>query len=544
MKTDRRYLFSHRRTFFVMTGAVLGIFVASISHMMLIASVPLVISDLGGLDRYSWVFTGYFLASTVSIPLWGKISDIYGRRVPLSLAIASFVIGAIVCSAAPSMDVLIAGRALQGLGSGGIVPISMALTADLMAPRERGKWLAYLSAATVVSTMAGPVLGGWIADAFGWRWVFLTVVPLGLGALAFVWFAVRLPRPDKKHMLDFVGAGLLGSGLLAGLLATSWGGTSRPWGSPGIVGLFVLAGALLAFFVWWERRVQEPIMPLALFRVRSFSASQVGLFCNGAMHWGGQTYVPLLAQGALGASATGAGAILIPFMLSSTLTGLVTGQIVSRTGRYRPALLISPVVLFAGYLMLARLGTGLTARQVVFATIFVGVGLGLSASMWGVVGQNAAPRDQMGVVSASNQFSRVIGGTITLSILGAVMTSRVHLELARQVSSTDVSRLRPEDLLRGDKLPPAVRSVARDVYASAVPKVFFLLLGFAVVSFCAALLVERRALRTTVHDAPPEPELQPEESGVAPVFEGIPRLTADRLLGDSDAIQREPKGVR
>jgi EmrB/QacA subfamily drug resistance transporter len=510
---DARYLFSRRRTFFVMTGAVLGIFIASIGHMMLIASVPRVISDLGGLDRYSWVFTGYFLASTVSIPLWGKLSDIYGRRTPLSLAIAAFAIGALVCAAAPSMDVLIAGRALQGLGAGGIVPISMALTADLMAPRERGKWLAYLSAATVVSTMAGPVLGGWISDAFGWRWTFLTVVPLGLGALGFVWFTVRLPRSNKQHSLDFVGAALLGGGLLAALLATSWGGTSKPWGSSEIVALFVAGGLLIAVFVWWERRVREPIVPLELFRIRSFSASQVALFCNGAMHWGGQTYVPLLAQGALGASATGSGAILIPLMLSSTLTGLATGQIVSRTGRYRPALLLSPVALFVGYLMLARLDVGLTTRQVVVATIVVGIGLGLSASMWGVVGQNAAPRDVMGVVSASNQFSRVVGGTITLSILGAVMTSRVNAELARRLSHAQARNLRPEDLLGGDKLSPPVRAIARDVYASAVPKVFFVLLGFAVVSFCAALVVERRALHTTVHGGPPPPPVeQPEDS--------------------------------
>jgi EmrB/QacA subfamily drug resistance transporter len=521
-----RYLFSRRRTFFVMSGAVLGIFVASIGHMMLIASVPSVISDLGGLDRYSWVFTGYFLASTVSIPLWGKLSDIYGRRTPLSLAIAAFVVGAIVCAAAPSMNVLIAGRALQGLGSGGIVPISMALTADLMAPRERGKWLAYLSGATVVSTMAGPVLGGWISDAFGWRWTFLAVAPLGLGALAFVWFAVRLPRPNRKHALDFVGAALLGAGLLAALLATSTGGTSRPWGSPTIVGLFVAGGLLLALFVWWERRVAEPIVPLALFRIRSFSASQVALFCNGAMHWGGQTYVPLLAQGALGASATGSGAILIPFMLASTLTGLLTGQIVSRTGRYRPALLVSPVVLFVGYFMLARLDVGLTTRQVVAATIVVGVGLGLSASMWGVVAQNAAPGDLMGVASASNQFSRVIGGTITLSVLGAVMTSQVHAELLRRVPSSAASGVGPEDLLgAGEGLSPAARGAAQDVFAAAVPNVFYVLLGFAVISLAAALVVERRALRTTVHGAPPLPEEQPEDSVTTPAFEGAIRPT-------------------
>jgi EmrB/QacA subfamily drug resistance transporter len=520
---DDRYLFSRRRTFFVMSGAVLAIFVASVAHLMLIAAVPRVIADLGGLDRYSWVFTGYFLASTVSIPLWGKISDIHGRRVPLALALLSFIVGALVCALAPSMDVLIVGRALQGLGSGGIVPISMALTADLMAPRERGKWLAYLGAAQVVSTMAGPVLGGGIADRFGWRYCFVAVLPLGVGALAFVWFAVRLPRPDKQHALDFAGAALLGAGLLAGLLATSWGGTSRAWGSPEIVGLFVAAGVLLAVFVWWERRVAEPIVPLALFRIRSFSAAQVALFCSGALHWGGQTYVPLLAQGALGASAGRAGAMLIPFMLSSTLTGLVTGQVVSRTGRYRPALLASPIVLVIGYLMLARLGVGLDTAQIVEATVVVGIGLGLAVSIWGVVAQNAAPRSQMGVVSASNQFSRVVGGTITLSILGAVMTSRVHVELARRVSGTDVSRLRPEDLLRSDKLAPAVRSVARDVYASAVPKVFVVLVGFAVVSFCAALVVERRALRTTVHDVEPAPEPSLEDSVTAPALEGATR---------------------
>jgi MFS family permease len=219
------------------------------------------------------------------------------------------------------------------------------------------------------------------------------------------------------------------------------------------------------------------------------------------MHWGGQTYVPLLVQGALGVSATRSGAILIPLMLSLTLTSFATGQFVSRTGRYRPALVLSPFVLFAGYLMLARLGVGLDVRQVVVATVVVGVGLGLSASIWAVVAQNTSPRDLMGVVSASNQFSRVLGGTITLSLLGAIMTSHVHAELAQRAPRAAAAGVRPEDLLGGGKaLAPPVRAVAHAVYASAVPKVFFVLLGFAALSFCAALAVERRALRTTLHE--------------------------------------------
>ena len=507
------YLLPRRRTAIVVGSGVLAIMLASFANMMILAAVPQVATDLHGISQYAWIFTGYFVASTVSVPLWGKLSDTHGRRPLLAAAIACFTVGSAVCGAAPTITVLILGRALQGLGAGGIVPIAMTVTADLIAPRLRGKWEAYLGSAMVASSLSGPGVGGWLSDTVGWRWTFFALVPLGLVVLGATWVTLRYEAPRRQHRLDYPGAALLSAGLLLGLLATGWGGTRYAWASGPTVSLFACSAALLAAFGWWERRAREPIVPLALFRNRTFAAAQAAIFCSGATYFGAQTYIPLLVQGALGRSAASSGAILTPFMVSSLVTGMVAGQFVSRTGSYRAILLAAPIVTGSGFFLLTRLSTGLSTGAVVRDVLVVGVGVGLASSMLGVLVQNTVSNDMLGVASAANQFSRVIGGTIMLSVLGAVLTSQLTAELALRLPAASAHRSTVE--LLGDH---AHATAVHASFAHALPHVFVVLIGVSVAMFAATLAIERKPLRRSAHVEPEAGAAMETADDVAPAY--------------------------
>jgi EmrB/QacA subfamily drug resistance transporter len=497
---DPRYPLGKRRTVIVMTGVVLAIFVASVSHLMLVTAVPQVLADLGSVADFTWVFAGYFLASTVSLPFWGKLSDIYGRKPLFTVAIVIYMVGATVCGFAQSMDMLLAGRVLQGLGTGGIVPCAMAISADVIAARERGKWQAYLASGTIVSSMAGPLIGGWLTDVASWRWTFFAVIPLGVVALLVIQFGVKLTRVTRPHTLDYAGAVLLLAGLVCALLAVNWGGRNYAWDSKQIVGLFAAGGVLLVVFGWWEGRAAEPIVPLSLFGLRTFAVGQIALFALGAAHWCSQTYIPLLAQGALGASSTGAGAILTSLMLASILASVAAGQFVSRTGRYRPVLLASGCFVLAGYTLLSHLSAPITRPELLRDMIVLGIGLGLGTAMYSVVVQNAVPKAQLGVASAANQFSRTIGGTIMLSVLGAVITARLHTEILARVPNAKVDGVDSTTLFGNNGLPQRVQDAYHDAFSAAVPHMFAVMVPLASVILLATLWLPSTALGTSVDE--------------------------------------------
>jgi EmrB/QacA subfamily drug resistance transporter len=496
------YVLSRGRTLLVLTGVTLAIFVASVSHLMLLTAVPKIVGDLGGIDRYSWIISAYFLASTITVALWGKLSDMYGRRRFMLLAIACFMVGNIVCGFAPSMNVLIVGRMLQGAGAGGIVPIGMAAIADIMAPRQRGKWQAYLGTATAVSATIGPALGGWITQSASWRWVFFAGLPVGFVALATIWFAFSMEPPKREHSLDYVGAALLGSGLTCGLLALSWGGQQYAWTSPVVIGLFTACTVLLAGFGRWEQHVPEPIVPLALFRNRTFAAAQVALFCLGASYWTAQVFTPLFAQGALGEGAAASGAILTPFVIATTAAGILSGQFVSRTGRYRPPLIACPIVLGVGFVLLTRVGPQTSRTDLVRDLLIAGAGFGLGTSLLGVVVQNAVPKQLMGVASAANQFSRVVGGTIVITLLGALFSTRLHARLVELVPGTPAAHLSQQELVSSHSLSKALTGPVHIAFGSATSLVFITLVPFVALAFLAICFIERRPLRASLGGAP------------------------------------------
>jgi EmrB/QacA subfamily drug resistance transporter len=505
------YLLGKRRTLIVFAGLLLGMLLAALNQTIVATALPDIVADLGGFEHYSWVFSAYMLASTVTVPLYGKLSDVYGRRPFFLLAIVLFMVGAVVSGLAPSMTVLILGRAIQGLGAGGLIPLAMAVIGDLIAPRERGKWQGLTGAVFGVASVVGPATGGWISDNASWRWAFFVSLPFGLLALVVVQRGFTMEPSHSEHSIDYTGAALLTAGLSTGLLATVWGGTQYPWGSAQIVGMFVVSAAVLVGFVAWERRVREPILPLDLFRNRTFAASQVALFFIGSAMFGTILYIPLFVQGVLGESATSSGAILTPLMLALIGASVLAGQIVSRTGHYKAVLLTSPVVLTVGFWLLSRLDAHSTLHETTRDMIVVGIGLGLGMSTFVLVVQNAVPRSMMGVATASTQFFRTIGATIGVTVMGAMLTTNLHDELATRLSPAQLDELggaaSPGALVSGGAagLSASAASALRGALGAAIQPVFALGVPLMLAALAATFFVERHELRRTVRDEPAEP---------------------------------------
>jgi EmrB/QacA subfamily drug resistance transporter len=450
------------------------------------------------------------LAATVTVPLYGKLSDIYGRRPLFALAIVLFMAGSVVSGLAPSMGVLILGRVIQGLGAGGLIPLAMAVIGDLIAPRERGKWQGLTGAVFGIASVVGPATGGWISDNASWRWAFFVSLPFGALALAVVWRGFTMEPPHRSHRVDYLGAALLTAGVSAGLLATVWGGSEYPWGSPEIVGLYLACALCLGVFLFWEGRVPEPILPLGLFRNRTFAASQVALFVTGAAMFGTIIFIPLFVQGVLGESATSSGAILTPLMLALVGASVLSGQVVSRTGHYKAILLASPLVLAVGFCLLAQLDVHSSGAETTRDMIVVGIGLGLGMQTFVVVVQNAVPQSVMGVATSTTQFFRTIGATVGVTVMGALLTSRLHVELAERLPASELAKLggasSPGALVAGGAqgLPADVAATLRDALAAAIHPIFVIGLPMMAVAFVATLFVERRELRRTVHERPAE----------------------------------------
>jgi EmrB/QacA subfamily drug resistance transporter len=508
---DDAYLLGKRRTLIVFAGLLLGMLLAALNQTIVATALPDIVADLGGFEHYSWVFSAYMLTSTITVPLYGKLSDVYGRRPFFLLAIVLFMAGAVVSGLAPTMTVLILGRALQGLGAGGLIPLAMAVIGDLIAPRERGKWQGLTGAVFGVASVVGPATGGWISDNASWRWAFFVSLPFGLLALVVVQKGFTMEPTHREHSIDYTGAALLTAGLSAGLLATVWGGTQYPWASPEIVGLFAVSALVLAVFVAWEHRAREPILPLDLFRNRTFAASQVALFFIGAAMFGTILYVPLFVQGVLGESATSSGAILTPLMLALIGASVAAGQLVSRTGRYKVVLLTSPVVLAIGFWLLSQLDVHSTLHETTRDMIVVGLGLGLGTSTFVLVVQNSVPRSVMGVATASTQFFRTIGATIGVTVMGAMLTSNLHHELSDRLTSAQLADVggaaSPGSLVAGGaaSLPPAVAAALRSALGAAIQPVFAIGVPLMALALAATFFVERRELRRSVHEEPVEP---------------------------------------
>jgi len=432
-RTPPGYRFSIGRILVIYAGLMVTLLLAALDQTIVATALPRIVSDLGGLTSYTWVFTAYLLTSTVTVPIWGKLGDVHGRRPLILLAIGIFLVGSLLCGLAQSMAELVVFRGVQGIGAGGLLPLVIATVGNIVPPADRGRYQGLIGAVFAAASILGPALGGFIVDNFSWNWIFLVNLPVGGVALGVVWFTMpRRGERHHRHSIDWTGAGLLAFGTAALLLALVWAGRDYPWLSWPVGGAFATAAVLLLAFAVTERRAVEPILPFELLRIRSVSASVTAAGLLGMAMFGAITFVPLFAQGVIGVSAASSGAVLTPFMFGAVITSIAAGQFVARTGRYRPLTLIGPVILGSGLFLLSRLGVDATTGEVARDMAICGIGLGLMMQTFVLIVQNAVPSSSIGSGTALTQFSRSIGATLGVAIMGLIVNQGLPPEARRQ----------------------------------------------------------------------------------------------------------------
>ncbi len=440
-RTPPGYRYSIGRILAIYSGLMIALLLAALDQTIVATALPRVVSELGGITQYSWVFTAYMLGSTVTVPLYGKLGDVYGRKPLFIVAITIFLVGSALCGAAQNMVELVIFRAVQGVGAGGLFPLTLAMVGMIVPPRDRGRYQGLIGSVFAAASIAGPLIGGFIVDNTSWRWIFYVNLPVGGLALAVI--LVTMPkRPYKQeHSIDWLGAAVLALGTTSLLLGLVWGGRDYPWGSPQVLGALTASVVLLALFAWIERRVSEPILPFDLLGNRTVAASVACMAFVGMAMFGTISYVPLFVQGVIGTSATSSGAVLTPLMLGAVITSFVSGQVVSRTGRYRPNTLLGPLILGTGELMLWRLTVNATNADAARAMVIAGVGLGLMMQIFVLSVQNSVARAKMGSATALTQFARSIGATLGVTLMGVIVNQRLPANVRE--SGTVIHRLPP-----------------------------------------------------------------------------------------------------
>ncbi|HEU4328752.1 MAG TPA: DHA2 family efflux MFS transporter permease subunit [Roseiflexaceae bacterium] len=419
--------YSQRETLLTMLSVLLVMLLASLDQTIVGTAMPTVIADLHGFEHYTWVTTAYLLTSTVMVPIYGKLSDLFGRKPIFLVGLIIFLIGSGLCGAAQTMTQLILFRGLQGLGAAALLPIAIAIVGDLFAPRERARWQGITGAVFGLSSIVGPAVGGWLTEHASWRWVFYVNLPLGVVALLTLIFLMpTLRRASSDAKIDFVGAGLLIAGTVPLLLGLTWAGTEYAWGSAQIVGLFVFALAALVGFIAYENRLMrnggQPIIEPDLFKNRIFSISVLITVISNMGLFGAIFFLPLFVQGVIGSSITSSGLLLTPLMVTAIAGSIVSGQIIAARGKYKVNAVLGMVVSVLGTLLLLRLGRDSTNIDVLEAMVVMGLGMGVGMSLYTLVVQNALPT-KIGQATSALTFFRSIGSAIALAALGSIMNN-------------------------------------------------------------------------------------------------------------------------
>lgn len=488
----------------VSIGALLlGMLLAALDQTIVSTALPTIVSDLGGLEHLSWVVTAYLLASTAATPLWGKLGDQYGRKKLFQTAIVIFLIGSALCGMAQNMPQLIAFRALQGLGGGGLMVLSMAIVGDIVSPRERGRYQGLFGAVFGATSVLGPLLGGLFTEHLSWRWVFYINLPVGVVALAVIATALRIPSKSTQHVIDYLGTFLIAAVATCLVLVASLGGTTWGWGSPQIIGLAVLGVVLTFVFVAVERRAAEPVLPLKLFRIRTFTLSAVISFIVGFAMFGAMTYLPTFLQVVQGISPTMSGVHMLPMVAGMLLSSTASGQIVSRTGRWKVFPVAGTGVTTLGLLLLHQLDeNSSTAAMSTYFFVF-GLGLGLVMQVLVLIVQNAVSYEDLGVATSGATFFRSIGASFGVAIFGTVFANRLGDKLAAAFQGTPLPPGASVDGLESDprgitELPGALQQPAVHAYASSITDVFLYAAPVALVGFVLAWFLKEDRLRASV----------------------------------------------
>ncbi|WP_030757748.1 MULTISPECIES: MDR family MFS transporter [unclassified Streptomyces] len=491
------------REVLVSIGALLlGLLIAALDQTIVSTALPTIVSDLGGMAHLSWVVTAYMLASTAATPLWGKLGDQYGRKRLFQYAIVLFLIGSALCGIAQDMPQLIGFRALQGLGGGGLIVLSMAIVGDIVPPRERGKYQGLFGGVFGATSVLGPLLGGLFVDNLSWRWVFYINLPIGLVALVVIAAVLHIPARSSKHTIDYLGTFLIACVATCLVLVASLGATWG-WGSARIIGVAVLGVVLLAGFLLVERKATEPVLPLGLFRIRTFTLCSAISFVVGFAMFGAMVYLPTFLQVVQGVSPTMSGVHMLPMVIGMLLTSTVSGQIVSRTGRWKVFPIAGTGVTALGLLLLHQLHrTSSTWEMSVYFFVF-GAGLGLVMQVLVLVVQNAVSYADLGVATSGATFFRSIGASFGVAIFGTVFTNQLDEKLASSLAGVTLPAGASVAQLEADPraiaaLPADLRPQVLDAYATAITDVFLYAVPIVLIAFVIAWFLKEDKLRGSV----------------------------------------------
>ena len=508
----------------IFVGLMLGMLVASISQTIVGPALPTIVSELGGMEHYSWIATGAMLASAIVVPIVGKLSDMYGRRGFYVAGLIVFMIGSVMSGFANNFWFLVAARAVQGLGMGTLQPLSQTIIGDLIPARSRGKYQGIMGAVFGVTSVLGPLVGGWITDTLGWRWLFFLPIPFGLIALSFIVRFLHIPHEAKQTKFDTWGAMTLIPSLVLILLATTWGGNMYDWNSTTIVGMYVAGAVFLGGFIFAELRAEDPLLPLRMFAQNIFTMSVLATFMLSVAMFGAIMYVPVYAQIVLGASATNSGVILMPLSIAMIITSIIVGLMITKTGRYKAFMISGLAILIAGYVLLAMLDADSSKLALSGILVVIGFALGLSMQVFTLVVQNSAKAGEMGIATAAVQFFRNLGSTVGTAILGTAMSSSLqdnimaHLPVKMQqqiaASGQSIDAGSALDTSAVGSLPAPVKEAVRLGMADSMHTVFITAIPFVVIGLLFTILIKNKPLRTTV-DGPVTQEVSSECAAVS-----------------------------
>ena len=518
-----------RQRFATVAGLMLTLLLAAMDQTIVGTAMPRVVSSLDGFDRYPWVTTSYLLTSTIAVPVFAKLSDLYGRKWLYMIGLVIFVVSSWLCGAAGNIPIPVDGmnqliffRGLQGIGGGAVMGLTFTIIGDLFAPAERGRYQGMFGGVFGLASIVGPLAGGFITDHMSWRWAFYVNAPLGILAAGVLYRTFPYVKPlGRSRSIDWLGLVSLTGWIVPLLLALSRV-NARGWTDPSV--RMLLAGALASFavFVWAERRADEPLMPPSLFGIRTIALASGGVFVLGMSMFGMFVYLPLYLQGVLGMSAAASGMLFVPMIFAMILASVASGQIVSRTGRYKILAVAGAVLATTGMALLARLGPDANASTIVWCLVVCGFGFGAAQPVYSVVVQNAAPRAQLGAATATSQFFRSIGSTIGVAVFGTLLLGTYHQQLAATLppdTPADVRQLVDNPLTANQEpgmgarglpmhqIDPAVAASVRASLAAGMQRVFVLasiVMGFSIV---LNLLLPELPLRTRAEHAPPPVEV-------------------------------------
>jgi EmrB/QacA subfamily drug resistance transporter len=488
---------SHRQILIVMGGLMAGMFLAALDQSIVGVALPRITSELGGLDKLSWVVTAYLLTQTASTPLWGKISDLYGRKLIFQIAIITFLAGSLLAGLAQGISELIVFRAIQGLGGGGLFALALATMGDVVPPRERGRYGGYFGAVFGTSSVLGPLLGGFFTDGPGWRWIFYINIPIGIGALIITTSALKMKHVRRDHSIDYLGAATIVAAVSSFLLYATWAGPDNGWGSRSGVTLLVLGALLTAGFVFIESRATEPIIPLELFNISVFRTSNLYSFILGFAMFGAIVFLPVYLQVVQGYSPTKSGLAFLPMVVGIFSTSISSGIAMSRTGRYRIFPIVGAVTVILALLLLSRLGVDTPYWKAGFSFFLFGAGLGFSMQIIVTIVQNAVDRRHMGTATSSVAFFRSMGGTFGAAVFGAILYARLATHVSETLGPQAAGQLggATGNVQRIQLLPEPVKGLVLHAFADSLHDMFLWAIPAVLVAFAVSLFIKELPLK-------------------------------------------------